>query len=155
MLTSGDIQLAASYLGEEHSDAAELLSLLVDGLRSSASLGEIRAAGVCFDALTIPPGASEKSDAICMKLTHAALDPVDVFFPYEKGWLGRVSYAEGFAAEGSLASFRHDDPKEPENASASEGLYGGPSRGSSNCVSLARSNRSSRLSLTNIESRAA
>jgi hypothetical protein len=105
MLTSGDIGFAASYLDEEHWAAAESLELLIDGLRSSASLGEIRAAGVCFDALTIPPGASEKADAICLKLAHATLDPIDVFFPYKKGWLGSVSYTEGFAAEGSLTLF--------------------------------------------------
>jgi hypothetical protein len=61
---------------------------------TQAAAGQIRAAGICYDVRTIPPGQTEKTDAICPGLERQAGQSVSVFLPYKKGWFGRIQYGE-------------------------------------------------------------
>ena len=45
---------------------------------------EIRAAAICYDCLTIPPGDNVKTDAIGFNLEHYLGESISVFVPYVK-----------------------------------------------------------------------
>src|SRR5882762_1072726 len=44
----------------------------------------LRAAGICYDVLTVPPGEDQKRDAVCCGLEHYSGETVNVFVPYVK-----------------------------------------------------------------------
>ena len=77
--STGSIQVG-SALGK---DATESLELLMAGLREAAAAGEITASALCSDIRCLPPGASEKVDAIRVTFEHAAGMSADVIQPYE------------------------------------------------------------------------
>ena len=90
--------LAATFEGEEHPPSQKIIDLLTQAFRQQAAAGQLRAAGICYDIRTIPPGQSEKSDAICMSLEHQNGEAADVCLPYKKGWFGKITYGEIFGA---------------------------------------------------------
>ena len=98
MTVAGKIVAQGAYTGEEHPKSQPLIELLTQAYRKQALNGEIRAAGICYDVRTIPPGQSEKTDAVCLALEHQTGQSVSVFVPYKKGWFGKVKYGELFAA---------------------------------------------------------
>jgi hypothetical protein len=98
MRSDGEIAMAAGYLGEDSPEPVAIIDLLVQGFQEEAAAGAIRAAGICIDMRVVPPGGTEKTDAICAQLEHAEGDCVDVYLPYKKGWLGRFKFGQIFAA---------------------------------------------------------
>lgn len=96
--SDGQIAMAAGHTGDERPDAVAIIELLVKGFREQAATRTIRAAGLCIDMRVVPPGASEKTDAICAQLEHAEGQCVDVYLPYRKGLLGRYKFGEVFAS---------------------------------------------------------
>ncbi len=111
MNNDGHVAPVGGYTGDEHPASQEVIDLLVDGLRQRANQGEIKAAGICLDVRIIPPGETEKVDAICAQLEHENGEAADVYLPYKKGWLGRVRYGELFAAKRELSLFHVQDNK--------------------------------------------
>ena len=99
MTTDGEIVAQGAYDGDEHPPSEQLIGLLTQTFRQQADAGQIRAAGICYDIRTIPPGQSEKTDAICVSLEHQNGEAADVCLPYNKGWFGTISYGEIFGAE--------------------------------------------------------
>jgi hypothetical protein len=93
----GKIIPNVEYNGDEHPLSQQIIDLITHTFRNSVINGEIRAAGICFDVRVIPPGQSNKTDAICAGLEHINGDAIDVYLPYKKGWLGKVTYGELFA----------------------------------------------------------
>src|SRR5882762_11324147 len=59
----------------------------------------LRAAGICYDVLTVPPGEDQKRDAVCCGLEHYSGETVNVFVPYVKAADGDIQYGEIFAAK--------------------------------------------------------
>jgi hypothetical protein len=106
MTTGGEIRLAAADLGDAPADATAVIDLLVRGFQKDAAASAIRAAGTCVDVRVVPPGSSEKSDAICAQLEHATGHCADVFLPYKKGLLGRIKFGDLFAVAGSSRVFK-------------------------------------------------
>jgi len=98
MTVAGKIVAQAAHIGEEHPKSQPLIELLTQAYRQQALNGEIRAAGICYDVRTIPPGQTEKTDAVCLALEHQTGQSVSVFVPYKKGLFGKVKYGELFAA---------------------------------------------------------
>ena len=98
MKASGEIVEQAASDGQEHPASQTLIDLMTEAFRREALAGDIRAAAVCYDVRTIPPGQAEKSDAICVGLEHNTGQCVSVFLPYKKGWFGKIQYGELFAA---------------------------------------------------------
>jgi hypothetical protein len=98
MTTDGKIVANGAYEGDENPPSQPLIDLLTQGFRQQAAAGQILAAGICYDIRTIPPGQSEKTDAICMSLEHQNGEAADVCLPYKKGWFGKISYGEIFGA---------------------------------------------------------
>ncbi|MBO0723627.1 MAG: hypothetical protein J2P41_22575 [Blastocatellia bacterium] len=97
MKSNGDIAMVGGYLGEDQLEPVAIIELIVQGLQQDADMGKIRAAGVCIDMRVVPPGSTEKTDAICVQLEHISGECVDVYLPYRKGWLGRYKYGQIFA----------------------------------------------------------
>jgi hypothetical protein len=96
--SDGKVDYAGAYTGEEFPGAQPLLEMLRAVLRQSAADQTIRAAGICYDGLTIPPGQSEKTDSICCSLEHRNGESVSVFVPYRKDRAGQFIYGEIFAS---------------------------------------------------------
>jgi hypothetical protein len=94
----GKIIFNAAYDGNEHPKSQQIIDLLTDAFRQKAILGEIRAAGICYDIRTIPPGEKKKTDAICVSLEHQSGEAVDVYIPYNKLFLGKIAFGELYAA---------------------------------------------------------
>ena len=105
---SGEIAAQAAEPGGENPDSNEVIAMLVAGMREEANRGEIRAAGICYDARVVPPGKTEKTDAIACRLEHASGEAIVTFVPYRKGFMGRYKYDELFASAGEQAIFPAD-----------------------------------------------
>jgi hypothetical protein len=98
MKTGGEIVAEGATDGHDHPESQALIDLLTQAFRNEAVAGQIRAAGICYDVRTIPPGQVEKTDAICVGLEHNTGQCVSVFLPYKKGWLGKIQYGQLFAS---------------------------------------------------------
>jgi len=105
MTADGQIEAHAAHDGDEHPPSQQLIDLLTQAFRQRAAAGQIRAAAICYDIRTIPPGQSSKTDAICVSAEHQSGEAIDVCLPYRKGWFGKVSYGEIFAAARKRAFF--------------------------------------------------
>jgi hypothetical protein len=103
--SSGEVQMVAADVGEEHPDSSELIELLYEGLTRQASAGQIRAAGVCADVRVNPPDSADTTDAIKIAIEHASSDPVEVFLPYVKRRFRGAQYGELFAQAGTARVF--------------------------------------------------
>lgn len=96
MSTHGEIVSHGAYDGDEHPPSQQLIDLLTQAFRQEAAEGKIRAAAICYDVRTIPPGQSQKMDAICVSTEHQNGEAADVYLPYKKRWFGKISYGEIF-----------------------------------------------------------
>ena len=109
MRADGQIVHVAAHDGDEHPASQQVIDNLVRALRPQAEGGAIRAAGICLDARVEPPGQSNKTDAVAMRLEHATGEAVQVFVPYRKTWLGKYKFDELFGTRGDRVIF---DPAE-------------------------------------------
>jgi hypothetical protein len=106
MTSDGEIRhVGAKIEGEEHPPSQSLIDLLTGTFRKEAAKGKLRAAGICFDVLTTPPGKHQKQDAICCGLEHWLGEAVDVFKPYARAEDGNFKYEEVFAAKRKMLFF--------------------------------------------------
>ena len=105
MSMDGEVSAAMADTGEEHPCSQEVFDVLTDGFRKAADEGTIRAAGICLDVRTTPPGAVVEVDDICTRLEREGGETVDVFLPYHKDEAGEITYGKLFAAEGERSVF--------------------------------------------------
>jgi hypothetical protein len=84
MTIDGQVVAQAAYEGEQPTPE-QLIHLMTQTFRQQAAEGKLRAAGICYDVLTVPPGKTQKTDAICVGLEHQSGQTVSVFLPYKKG----------------------------------------------------------------------
>jgi hypothetical protein len=75
-------QVGAKIEGDDHPPSQPFIDLLTETFRNQAARGELRAAGLCSDVLTIPPEEHQKRDAVCFGLKHYLGQTMDVFIPY-------------------------------------------------------------------------
>lgn len=101
---SGAIEAVGASDGSEHPPSQELLALLRGGLAQAAKKGTIRCSGVAYDAKVIPPGASNKSDAVIIELEHKDGYHVVVVFPYTLSG-GQLEFGQTFAMAGTSNVF--------------------------------------------------
>ena len=105
MLSNGEIRhVGAKIDGDDHPGAQPLIDLLVENFQKEAAKGRLRAVGICYDVLTVPPGKEQKQDAICCSLEHCLGEAVDVFTPYVRTADGNFRYDEIFAANRTPSS---------------------------------------------------
>src|SRR5438105_14493523 len=94
----GEVACVAGETGDEQPDSQELIALLTKGFRDEAKRGEIRAAALCYGARIVPPGQTEKLDAIAIRSEHQNGEAIDAYLHYRKGLLGKYKYRDLFAA---------------------------------------------------------
>ena len=97
--TDGEVSQIAGHTGDDRPLSQPLIELMMQGCRQQAAAGAIKAAGICCDIRTIPPGQKDKTDAICVSLEHQSGEAVDVILPYKKGWFGKMTYGDLFAVK--------------------------------------------------------
>ena len=108
MWTNGEVRhVGAQIEGEEYPGAQSLLELLTNTFQEEAAEGRLRAAGIAYDVLTVPPGMHQKQDAICCSLEHCLGEAVDVFKPYVRTEKGHFQFEEIFATPRTPRFFRH------------------------------------------------
>ena len=100
MLSGGEIRhVGAKIEGNDYPGSQPLLDLLIQNFKKEAAKGKLRAAGICYDVLTVPPGKDQKQNAICCGLEHCLGEAVNVFKPYARTADGNFLYDETFAAK--------------------------------------------------------
>ncbi len=106
MSSSGEIRhVGARMEGDDYPPSEPLIELLTETFKKYAAKGELRAAGICYDVLTVPPGEKQKRDAICCGLEHCLGETVDVFIPYVRAANGDVDCGEIFAVKRTAQIF--------------------------------------------------
>ena len=78
---TGELVAVGADSGQEQPPAQDLIDLLLGAFRSEAHLGKVRAVGFCVDTRAVPPGRTERSDAVCVRLEDAK-EAVAIFYPY-------------------------------------------------------------------------
>lgn len=94
--------------GKEQPGSQEVVEELVFSLRDMAMNGMIRATAICIDVRTIPPGQTEKADAICVRLERSDTEPIQALLPYRKKRMGGYQFGEMFATVGDREIFEPD-----------------------------------------------
>src|SRR5580698_7631415 len=74
--------------GNDNPPPGELIDLMIVHFKQEAGGGQLRAAAIFYDVLTLPPGQAEKCDAICASLEHQSGEAYDAFAPYKKSESG-------------------------------------------------------------------
>jgi hypothetical protein len=103
--TNGTIVHIGAHTGQEHPASANVMAMLITGLRDHAIQGKLQAAAICCDVKTIPPGKATKVDAINVQLEHASGESFDVYIPYSKNESHGYLYGDLFATKGTLNVF--------------------------------------------------
>jgi hypothetical protein len=99
MLSDGEIRHVGGQIeGDDHPGSQALIDLLTENFRSWASDGKLRAAGICYDVLTTPPGKRQKQDAVCFGLEHWLGETADIFRPYTRNQDGEFRFEALFVA---------------------------------------------------------
>ena len=107
MLSNGEIRhVGAQIEGTDYPGSQPLIDLLIENFQKEAAKGKLRAAGICYDVLTVPPGKYQKQDTICCGLEHCLGEGVNVFMPYTKTGDGSFEYGETFATKRTPQFFR-------------------------------------------------
>jgi len=91
-----DGEMVAAMNGEQ-SPSQDAVDLMTRRFRLQARSGQIRAAGICYDGRTTPPGETAKCDAICTSLEHKSGEAVNLILPYEKQSEGGIRYGQVFS----------------------------------------------------------
>jgi hypothetical protein len=109
MLPDGEIVSVAVDDGEDHSRSQNLIDALQTAYKAGAADGEFVATALVYDVRVVPPGASEKTDAIALNLDHRDSYSVTVFFPYILKD-GEPEVGDAFASGGDYSIFPSPSP---------------------------------------------
>jgi hypothetical protein len=104
MMPDGSMQHFAASDGTEHHKSSDLIDLLVAKFREAGHQGKYKATGIVYDVRTIPPGTTEKTDAIAVRLDHRDGYSVVVMIPYRLAG-GELTKGPIFAVKGDAAIF--------------------------------------------------
>jgi Protein of unknown function (DUF2569) len=96
MKPDGEIVAVSGYDGDERPPSQGVIDLLTQAFRQQARNGDLRAAGICYDARTTPPGQTSKCDAVCASMEHQSGESINVILPYERTSVGDVQYGQRF-----------------------------------------------------------
>jgi hypothetical protein len=82
MNSDGNITAAAGYTGVEQPKSQEIIDLLKGAFHRQAQDGTIKACALAYDIRAIPPGQTEKTDAIAVNLDHRGGMSIVAIYPY-------------------------------------------------------------------------
>jgi hypothetical protein len=78
-------------------ESSDLIGYLRPAFRRKAHAEEIVAGAVVCDVLVVPPGGSEKSDAIRVSVEHRGGYDAELFYPYSRSDDGELTFGAAFA----------------------------------------------------------
>jgi hypothetical protein len=105
MSAFGEVAQVAGWTGDERPPSRQIIALLNGGFRDGAALGKYRATALVYDIRVVPPGSTEKQDAIAVNLDHRDGYSVVVVFPYTISDLGALVLGPPFAKAGAAVIF--------------------------------------------------
>ena len=82
MNSDGKIAAVGGDTGDEHPKSKEVIELLQGAFHRQAQGGTIRACALVYDIRTIPPGQTQKTDAVAVSLDHRGGMSIVVIHPY-------------------------------------------------------------------------
>ena len=82
MKPNGEIVSIGAQGKSDQPPSQDLIDILKRAFREAAETGEYKATAIVYDILTIPPGETDKTDAIAVALDHVDNYSVIVIFPY-------------------------------------------------------------------------
>jgi hypothetical protein len=100
MTPTGEVVSIGGYDGREQPPSQDIINLLKESFRAAVKAKKYKATGIFFDVRTVPPGSTEKTDAVAIALDHEDNYSVVVYFPY-KLKSGKVQFDPVFATAGA------------------------------------------------------
>lgn len=101
LLPDGKIgSVAAQPDNNQRPTSKEIIDLLSDAFRAGAAKGNYRATAIVANIVAVPPGKTERSDAIVVQLDHVSGYSVSVVFPYVRAANGELTLSAPFATQG-------------------------------------------------------
>jgi hypothetical protein len=116
MEAQGQITNVGGYTGDEHPKSTEVIDLLKAAYRGLGETGKIMACALVYDVRTIPPGQTEKTEAVAVDLDHRDGMSVIMVYPYKIGADKKVQFATPFAMKGASEIFKAKTKGEPDGA---------------------------------------
>jgi hypothetical protein len=113
MTHDGKIVCDAAYDGREQPPSQALIDLLRQAHQAEARAQKIRVCAIIYDIRTIPPGRTQKQDAIAAAIDHASGYSVVVVFPYAFDVQKNLQVDSPFAVDGAHDIFPR--PQQPMN----------------------------------------
>jgi hypothetical protein len=107
MTPDGKIALDGAHEGTEHPPSQTLIDLLQRSFQQSARTQNLHSCAIVYDIRTVPPGRTEKQDAIAAAVDHVSGYSVVVIYPYKFDRLKKLQVEALFATEGSYKVFGH------------------------------------------------
>jgi hypothetical protein len=117
---NGKITNVGGYTGDEHPKPTDLIELLRAAFKKQGEEGKIMACALVYDIRTIPPGQTEKTDAIAVDLDHRDGLSIIMVYPYKIAADKTVTFAAPFASKGKGEIFtlgKTDGTNAPANGS--------------------------------------
>ena len=108
MDAKGKITSVGAAPGGEHPPSTEVIALLKGAYRSQGASGKIIACALVYDVRTIPPGATEKTDAVAIDLNHRDGMSVTMYYPYHIDSDKNVVFGVAFAVKGPEDIFQRN-----------------------------------------------
>lgn len=106
MERTGKITSVGGYTGNEHPNSTEVIDLLKGAFRAQAKTNGIMACALAYDIRTVPPGQTEKTDAIAIALDHRDGLSVVMVYAYKIGTERKIQLAPPFATKGEGEIFK-------------------------------------------------
>ena len=105
MAPDGVITQEGAYDGTEHPPSQELITLLRQAHQQDARAKKLRSCATINDIRTIPPGRTEKQDAIAAAIDHVSGYSAVVIFPYTFDAAQKLHLEAPFAVKGAQDIF--------------------------------------------------
>lgn len=98
--TDGKIIHEGATTGMERSPSQDLIDILRDEHRKQAIEQSIRASCIVYDISIVPPGCTEKQDAIAFEIDHRDSYSRVIVYPYTISDAGEIMTEAAFAVRG-------------------------------------------------------
>ncbi len=113
MALDGKITLEGAYNGTEQPPSQELIDLLRQAHQRDATSQTLCACATIYDIRTVPPGRTEKQDAIAAAIDHVSGYSAVVIFPYSFDTAQKLRVESPFAVEGAHDVFPSSQKTKP------------------------------------------
>ena len=105
MSSNKEIRNIGGYTGEEHPPSLDIIDLLRKAYKKEGAEGKTMACALAYDIRTIPPGKSEKTDAVAIELDHRDGMSIIMIYPYKFSPEKVLIWGDGYAVEGKYEIF--------------------------------------------------